>query len=330
MTRRTLSYRRIENRMREPFRISGYLFNSMPSLVVTIAEGERIGRGEAAGVYYLDDGPDHMAAEIERVRGAIEDGIGLEELQTLLPAGGARNALDCALWELESLRTGQPVWRLAGVPEPRPRVTTFTLPADTPEVILERLSTFPPVEALKLKLDGDLAADTERVRAVRGARPDIWIGVDANQGYGGEHLDALAAMLADARVALLEQPVRRGSEHLLDGWRCPIPVAADESILDGVELETHHRRFDVVNIKLDKCGGLTEALRMAALGRRLGLTVMVGNMGGSSLAMAPAFVIGQCSDIVDLDGAWFLADDPQGARLYADGMFAAPDGFWGA
>jgi len=329
MTRRTLAHRRIENRMREPFRISGYLFNSMPSVVATITENGDVGRGEAAGVYYLNDGPDHMAAEIERVRDAIEAGAGLDELQTLLPAGGARNALDCALWELESLRAGQPVWRLAGVSQPRPRVTTFTLPADTPEVILERLATFPPVEALKLKLDGDLAADTERVRAVRQARPGVWLGVDANQGYDGAHLDALATMLADARVALLEQPVRRGSERLLDGWRSPIPVAADESILDGEELETHHHRFDVVNIKLDKCGGLTEALRMAAMARRMELKVMVGNMAGSSLAMAPAFVLGQCCDIVDLDGAWFLTDDPDAAGLYADGRFAVPDHFWG-
>lgn len=327
--RRALGYRRIENRMREPFRISGYLFNSMPSLVATITEGDLVGRGEAAGVYYLGDDPDHMTAEIERVRDAIETGADLDVLQALLPAGGARNALDCALWELESRRTGQPVWRLAGVSAPRPLVTTFTLPADTPAVILERLATFPPVKALKLKLDGDLAADTDRVRTVRGARPDIWLGVDANQGYDGDQLDALAAMLADAGVALLEQPIPRGSEHLLDGWRSPIPVAADESILDGTELEAHRHRFDVVNIKLDKCGGLTEALRMVAMARRMGLTVMVGNMAGSSLAMAPAYVIGQCCDIVDLDGAWFLTEDPHAAKLYTDGTFTVPEGFWG-
>jgi L-alanine-DL-glutamate epimerase-like enolase superfamily enzyme len=329
MTRRTLAHRRIENRMREPFRISGYLFHSMPSVVATIVEDGRTGRGEAAGVYYLGDDPAHMAGEIDRVRGAIEQGADLAELQTLLPAGGARNALDCALWELESLRIGQPVWRLAGVSDPKPRVTTFTLPADTPEVILERLATFPPVEALKLKLDGDLAADTERVRVVRGARPDIWLGVDANQGYGGDQLDALAAMLSDAGVALLEQPIARGSEHLLDGWRSPIPVAADESILDSAELDLHQHRFDVVNIKLDKCGGLTEALRMAAMARRMGLKVMVGNMAGSSLALAPAFVLSQCCDVVDLDGAWFLTDDPGAASLYDNGLFAVPDGFWG-
>jgi L-alanine-DL-glutamate epimerase-like enolase superfamily enzyme len=329
MTRRTLAHHRIENRMREPFRISGYLFTSMPSVVATLSEDNLTGRGEAAGVYYLGDDPDHMASEIERVRAAIEDGVDHAELQALLPAGGARNALDCALWEITSLRSGEPVWRLVGSGAPRPLVTTFTLPADSPEVILERLASFPPVEALKLKLDGDLAADTERVRAVRGARPDIWLGVDANQGYGGEQLDALVAMLVDAGVALLEQPVRRGSEHLLDGWRSPIPVAADESILDGAELETHQHRFDVVNIKLDKCGGLTEALRMAAMARRMGLKVMVGNMAGSSLAMAPAFILGQFCDIVDLDGAWFLTEDPGAASLYLDGRFAVPGRFWG-
>ncbi len=315
--------------MRESFKISGYEFDSMPSVVAAIGEGGATGRGEAAGVYYLDDDPAHMAAEIERIRASIEDGTDRAGLQTLLPAGGARNALDCALWELESRITGQPVWKLAGLEAARPLVTTFTLTADSPAVILERLAAFPPVRALKLKLDGDLDADTARVRAVRSARPDIWIGVDANQGYDGAQLDGLVAMLVDNRVALLEQPVRRGEEAQLDGWKSPIPVAADESILDGAELETHHRRFDVVNIKLDKCGGLTEALRMIDMARRMGLTLMVGNMAGSSLAMAPSFIVGQACEIVDLDGAWFLADDAPAAGMYVDGYFDVPPGFWG-
>lgn len=315
--------------MRESFKISGYEFDSMPSVVAAIGEDGVTGRGEAAGVYYLNDDPAHMAAEIERVRAAIEEGADRGTLQTLLPAGGARNALDCALWELESRITGQPVWKLAGLEAARPLVTTFTLTADSPEVILERLAAFPPVRALKLKLDGDLDADTARVRAVRSARPDIWIGVDANQGYDAAQLDGLVAMLVDNRVALLEQPVRRGEEAQLDGWKSPIPVAADESILDGAELEAHHRRFDVVNIKLDKCGGLTEALRMIDMVRRMGLTLMVGNMAGSSLAMAPSFIVGQACEIVDLDGAWFLADDAPAAGMYVDGYFDVPPGFWG-
>ncbi|WP_235536453.1 MULTISPECIES: dipeptide epimerase [unclassified Sphingomonas] len=315
--------------MRETFRIAGYEFDSMPSVVASIAEGGDTGRGEAAGVYYLDDDPAHMAEEIERVRAAIEGGAGRAELQRLLPPGGARNALDCALWDLEAQQTGQPVWRLAGLDGVRPLVTTFTLPADTPETILDRLAGFPPVKALKLKLDGDLDADTARMRVVRKARPDIWLGVDANQGYGASGLDALAEILVETRVSLLEQPVRRGEEAALDGWRCPVPVAADESILDCVELEEHRHRFDVVNIKLDKCGGLTEALRMIELARKLGIGLMVGNMAGSSLAMAPAFIVGQCCEIVDLDGAWFLSEDDIGSKMYSDGAFDVPSNFWG-
>lgn len=330
MSRRTLTHRRIENRMRESFKISGYEFDSMPSVVAAIGEGASIGKGEAAGVYYLYDDPAHMATEIERARSAIEDGADRPELQRLLPAGGARNALDCALWELESRLSGQPVWKLAGLEAARPLITTFTLPADTPETILDRLAGFPPVRALKLKLDGDLDADAARVRAVRSARPDIWLGVDANQGYEADQLDALVAVLVDSKVALLEQPVRRGQEAQLDGWRSPIPVAADESIQDSAELETHHGRFDVMNIKLDKCGGLTEALRMIDMARRMGMTLMVGNMAGSSLAMAPSFVVGQSCDIVDLDGAWFLSDDAPAAQMYVDGYFDVPQGFWGA
>lgn len=329
MSRRTLTHRRIENRMRETFRIAGYEFDSMPSVVATIEEDGIVGRGEAAGVYYLDDDPAHMAEEIERVRAAVEDGAGRTELQQLLPPGGGRNALDCALWDLEARLTGQPVWRIAGLDGVHPLVTTFTLPADTPETILDRLAGFPPVKALKLKLDGDLDADAARMRAVRAARPDIWLGVDANQGYRASQLDALAKVLIETRVSLLEQPVRRGEEAELDGWRCPVPVAADESILDCVELEEHRHRFDVVNIKLDKCGGLTEALRMIELARKLGVRLMVGNMAGSSLAMAPAFIVGQCCEIVDLDGAWFLAEDDIASKMYSDGAFDVPPHFWG-
>lgn len=326
----TLTHRCDAMLMREPFRISGYLFESMPAVIATLSDGTHAGRGEAAGVYYLDDGPDHMESEIERCRDAIEAGIDREGLRDLLPPGGARNALDCALWELESLRAGVPVWKLAGVGPPKPLVTTFTLPAEDPAEILRRLAALPTPRAIKLKLEGDLAADTERVRAVRRARPHVWLGVDANQGYGGDDLDGLVAMLVDNKVALLEQPVRRGAEALLDGWRSPIPVAADESVLCLAEIDEHRTRFQVVNIKLDKCGGLTEALMMADHARRLGLEVMVGNMAGATLSTAPAFVLAQLCDVVDLDGPWFLADDPLAASLYEDGEIMVPSRLWGA
>jgi L-alanine-DL-glutamate epimerase-like enolase superfamily enzyme len=326
----TLTYRRDAMVFREAFRISGYLFESMPAVIATLSDGTATGRGEAAGVYYLGDDPDRMQQDIERCRAEIEAGIDREGLRRLLPPGGARNALDCALWELESRRAGVPVWKLASVPEPKPLITTFTLPAEDPAEILRRLAGFPTVRALKLKLDGELAADSERVRAVRAARPDVWLGVDANQGYGGADLDALAAMLIEQRVALLEQPVRRGEEALLDGWHSPVPVAADESILDLAELEAQHHRFQVLNIKLDKCGGLTEALMMAERGRELGLSIMVGNMAGATLSAAPAFVLAQLCDVVDLDGPWFVADDPLAASLYADGKIMVRSDLWGA
>jgi L-alanine-DL-glutamate epimerase-like enolase superfamily enzyme len=325
-----LTHRRDAMLMREPFRISGYLFESMPAVIATLSDGAHAGRGEAAGVYYLDDDPAHIEGEIERCRDAIEAGIDRQGLRDLLPPGGARNALDCALWELESRRAGVPVWQLAGVGPPRPRVTTFTLPADDPAEILKRLAALPTALAIKLKLEGDLAADAERVRVVRQARPQVWLGVDANQGYGGEDLDGLVAMLVDNNVALLEQPVRRGAEALLDGWHSPIPVAADESVQDLAEIDAQRSRFQVINIKLDKCGGLTEALLMADHARRLGLKVMVGNMAGATLSTAPAFILAQLCDVVDLDGPWFLADDPLAASLYKDGEVMVPAHLWGA
>lgn len=330
MRRRSLVDQRIENRMREPFRISGYLFESMPSVQVAIEDGDSRGRGEAAGAYYLKDDVPNMQAGIESARDAIEQGADRTALQQLLPAGGARNAIDCALWELESNASGTAVWQLAGAPGTDALTTTFTLSADSPERILASLSKFPAPRALKMKLDGDLDSDIARVRAVRGARPDMWIGVDANQGYDGRTIEKLIAALVDAKVSLLEQPNRRGEEAMLDGLDCPIPIAADESILDGNELEQHYQRFDVINIKLDKCGGLTEALRMKDMVRKMGKTLMVGNMAGGSLATAPAFVLGQFCDIVDLDGPWYLTDDPVADRLYDDGQIAMPRDFWGA
>ncbi len=329
LSRVTLDHHRDAMRFRKPFRISGYLFEAMPAVVATISDGAFSGRGEASGVYYLRDDQSHMQSEIESVRAAIESGAGRDELRQLLKAGGARNALDCALWELASLRAAVPVWRLANIARPVRTTTTFTLGAEPPEVLIEELKEYATATAIKLKLDGDLPADTERVRAVRKARPDVWLGVDANQGYGGDGLDALVAVLVDAKVALLEQPVARGNERVLEGWKSPIPVAADESILDLAELREVGRQFDVVNIKLDKCGGLTEGLIMAEEARRMGMKVMVGNMGGSTLSTAPAFVLAQLCDLVDLDGPVMLPDDPLAPSLYAEGKILVPERYWG-
>ncbi len=317
-------------RLKEPFRISGYTFQNSPVTVVTLRDERSEGRGEGSGVYYLNDLPKEMLATIEAHREAIESGLTREELRRLLPPGGARNALDCALWDLEAKRAGKPVWQLAGVESPRALLTTFTVSAKEPNEMAEGAKGFTKARAIKMKLTGEVEIDIERVRAVRAARPDVWLGVDANQGYAADTLGALLPVLVDARVSLLEQPCARGREAHLDGVDHAIPIAADESVqgLDEVEAAAGH--FDVVNIKLDKCGGLTEGLMIGERARALGMKVMVGNMIGTSLAMAPAFVLGQQCDVVDLDGPIFLEKDRSPGAIYEDGLVRCDNAVWGA
>jgi L-alanine-DL-glutamate epimerase-like enolase superfamily enzyme len=312
-----------------PFRISGFVFERQDLVVVTLHDGSHRGRGEASGVYYLKDDPQKIVATIEAHRARIEQGIDRESLQKLLPPGGARNALDCALWELDAARAGRPVWELAGLRSVNPLVTTFTLGADEPAVMAEGARKYLHARALKLKLTGDLDIDIARVRAVRAARPGAWIGVDANQGYRIDALNSLIPVLVEANVSLLEQPLARGREADLQGYLSPVPIAADESVMGLADVPGLVGRFDVVNIKLDKCGGLTEALAMARKAQELGLKVMVGNMVGTSLAMAPGFVVGQLCDIVDLDGPTFLKRDCIPGATYADGKIWCGEDIWG-
>jgi L-alanine-DL-glutamate epimerase-like enolase superfamily enzyme len=316
-------------RLSAPFRISGFVFEEQEVVVVTLDDGKHRGRGEASGVYYLGDTAQSMAVEIEAARATIERGIERTTLQQLLPPGGARNAVDCALWELEAHRSGVAVWQLAGLDAPKPLVTTFTLGADDPAAMAAGARKYAQARSLKLKLTGDLQEDIERVRAVRAARPDVWMGVDANQGYGIDSLAALIGVLDSAGVALLEQPLKRGREADLAGFKSTIPIAADESVLTLPDIAGLVGRFSVVNVKLDKCGGLTEGLAMAREARRLGLGVMVGNMVGTSLAMAPAFVLGQLCDVVDLDGPIFLAKDRTPSMTYTDGRAWSGEQVWG-
>ena len=316
-------------RLSAPFRISGHVFEATAVTVVTLRQGDCTGRGEAAGVYYMDDDPADMLRTLESLRGRLEAGVTREELRGLLPPGGARNAVDCSLWELEARLAGVPAWQLAGMDKPRPLLTTFTVGADDPAVMAERAVAYRHARAIKLKLTGEVDLDIERLRAVRTERPDVWIGVDANQGYVRDTLSRLLPVLVEQRVSLLEQPCKRGMETELDGVDRAVPIAADESILSLDELEEKARWFDVVNIKLDKCGGLTEGLLIAQRARELGLRVMVGNMVGTSLAMAPAFLLGQYCDIVDLDGPTFLVNDRVPSVVYSDGYIDCPASVWG-
>ena len=313
-----------------PFRIAGFTFEHQDAIVVTLEDGTHRGRGEASGVFFLGEKVAQMAAQIEAQRAAIERGIDRDAVQHLLPPGGARNALDCALWDLEARQAGKPVWALAGLPAPKPLLTTFTLGAEAPEVMAAGARRFAQARALKVKLTGELELDARRVAAVRAARPEVWLGVDANQGYSLELLPKLTRILVEARVELIEQPVARGHEAGLEDHVSPIAIAADESALTLGDIAGLVGRFDVVNIKLDKSGGLTEGLAMAHEARRQGLKVMVGNMMGTSLAMAPAFVLGQLCDVVDLDGPTFLRQDRVPGVRYSNGLIECDEAVWGS
>ena len=204
-------------RLAEPFRISGHVFETAEVLTVTLGDGEHVGEGEGGGVYYLGDDLAHMQAEVERVRGAIQAGPSREELRHILPPGGARNALDAALWDWEAKRSGRPVWQMAGVPEPQPIVTTFTVSADAPAAVGAKATRYASAKSIKMKLTGDLDLDIERIAAVRAARSDVWLGVDGNQGFARADLPRLIEALVAHRVALLEQPLARGREAELEG-----------------------------------------------------------------------------------------------------------------
>ena len=233
-----------------------------------------------------------------------------------------------ALWDLEANRRREPVWRLAGMAAPRALTTTFTIGADTPAAMARAALAYDSARAIKLKLTADDPIGC--VRAVRAARPDVWLGVDANQGLTRAKLQAILPNLVEADVELIEQPLPVGEDAALEGLDSPIAIAADESVQGLASLGALVARFDVVNIKLDKCGGLTEGLAMAREARRLGLRVMVGCMSGTSLSVAPAFVLGQVCDLVDLDGPTFLSADRARPATYLDGRIWCPDDLWGA
>jgi L-alanine-DL-glutamate epimerase-like enolase superfamily enzyme len=312
--------------MKEPFRITGFTFTHCDVLVVELEQDGVRGRGEASGVYYHGESPTLLASRIELVRSAIETGLSREALRRLLPPGGARCALDCALWDLEAKVSGVPAYRTAGLQGLRPLPTTYTVSAASAPRMAEVASAYAPAPRLKLKLTGE--DDAARVRAVRQARPEAWIGVDANQAFTRASLEQLLPLLVELRIDLIEQPVPVGGEEALRGLRSPIPLAADESVQSLPDIARMAGLFDVVNIKLDKCGGLTEALEMVREIRRLNMKPMVGCMNGTSLSMEPACLAGQLCEIVDLDSPLFLAADRPAAVTYESGTIRCPES-WG-
>jgi L-alanine-DL-glutamate epimerase-like enolase superfamily enzyme len=312
--------------MKMPFRITGHVFSEARLLDVTITEDGLTGRGESAGVYYLGETLESMVAQVEAVRAALEQGADQEQLRELLPLGGARNAIDCALWDLQAKREGKSIWELTGI-EPGQTISVNTVGIGTREEMAAAAKAL-DTPRIKVKLDAD--RPVERVAAVRAARPDAEIVVDVNQGWTFEQLQEFAPKLKELGVLMIEQPLKRGLDAELEGYEPPLPICADESCLDSNEFEQASRRYQMINIKLDKTGGLTEALKLAQMARDKGIELMVGNMMGTSLAMAPGFVIAQLCRFVDLDGALFLKQDRDHPMTFASGVISAPSPeLWG-
>ena len=311
-----------------PFRISGHSWDGFDLLVCELREDGRVGRGEAAGVFYLDEDPRTMQAQIDAVAARVENGLDRVQLREILPPGGARNAIDCALWDLETRRERRSAWDLAGV-APNAVTTVFTIGLeDTPEAMAAKAAAARDKPVLKIKLDAD--RPVERVRAIRRARPDARLVADCNGGWSFAQLREWAPALHEMGLALLEQPLARGDDAALAGYDAPLPLFADESCLHLGELELAVERYDGIVIKLDKTGGLTEALMLAEAARARGLRLMVGCMVATSLSMAPAHVLAQHCEFVDIDGPLLLAEDRAGGLRYgADGVTVPRDALWG-
>jgi L-alanine-DL-glutamate epimerase-like enolase superfamily enzyme len=312
----------------QPFRIANFEWVNARGIVVQLAEDGHIGRGEAQGVFYLGETAESLFAQVNAVAGAVRKGITRDQLQALLPAGGARNAIDCALWDLECKRSGQTIWQLTGI-DPGPVTTVFTIGLEaTPEAMAAKAAAAADAPVLKIKLGAD--RPYERLAAIRAARPDAAIVVDANQGWDFAQLQAVIPKCVGLDLGMIEQPLPRGGDAELEGFDSPVTLAADESCLDSSELEIAAQRYGMINIKLDKTGGLTEALELARQARALGCKLMVGNMVGTSLAMAPSFVIAQLCDFVDIDGPLLLKYDHPGGLRYHKGIVTGLEPrFWG-
>jgi len=296
-------------------------------VVATLTDGEHRGRGECVPYRRYGEQVSGVVAEIEAMDHQIAEGLDREGLQRAMKAGAARNALDCALWDLEAKRTGVPVVDRLGL-SPVPLATAYTISLDEPEAMAEaaRAAARP---LLKVKL-GAPAGDDERIRAVRAAAPDARLIVDANEGWSEANLLRNLSACADAGVALVEQPLPASRDGVLATISHPVPVCADESAHVAADVAKLAARYDAVNVKLDKAGGLTEALLMVSEARAHGVSVMVGCMLATSLAMAPAVLAAQGADFVDLDGPLLLQRDREPPLLYADALVHPPSAaLWG-
>ena len=312
----------------EPFRIAGNEWTNSRCLVVQLQKDGFVGRGEAQGVFYLDETAESIFEQARAVGAEIQKGISRQDLLDFMPAGGARNAIDCALWDLECKQAGKTIWQLTGI-DPKPVTTVFTIGLeDTPEAMAAKAAAAIDAPILKIKLDGHMPY--EKLAAIRAARPDAELVVDANQGWSFDLMKEVLPKCVELNLGMLEQPLARGNDEMLEGFASPITLAADESCLHTGELEIAARRYDMINIKLDKTGGLTEGLRLAKAAKEKGCKLMVGNMVGTSLSMAPSFVVAQLCDFVDIDGPLLLKYDQPLGLQYNKGVVKGFDSrLWG-
>ncbi|MEL7092715.1 MAG: N-acetyl-D-Glu racemase DgcA [Pseudomonadota bacterium] len=294
-------------------------------VTVRVRDGAHEGWGECVPYARYGETLDSVVAQIE----GLPDALTREALQGLLPAGAARNAVDCALWDLEAKQAGQRAWDLAGLAAPGPEVTAFTLSLEAPEAMQAQAAEHAHRPLLKTKLGGG-AEDIARIRAVRAGAPEARIIVDANEGWTPELYQQMAPVLVDLGVEMVEQPLPAGDDDALAQIARVLPVCADESCHDRASLPALHGKYDMVNIKLDKTGGLTEALALRDAALAEGYAVMVGCMVGSSLAMAPATLVAQGAAVVDLDGPLLLAEDRDMPLAYdAAGVHPPDPALWG-
>ena len=311
-----------------PFRISRGVKTAADVVTVTITEGRAAGRGEAVPYPRYGESPETALAAIAGVRALIEGGAGRAELLDALPAGAARNALDCALWDLEAKSSGRSVADMIGVPAPRPVPTALTITIATQSAMAEAAAAVSSAPLLKVKVD---ASDPEaQIRAVRAAAPVPALIVDPNESWDRTLVESMQDVLIEARVALLEQPVPAEADEWLEGFAPAIPICADESVHVAADLTVVARRYQAVNVKLDKAGGLTAALDLSRAAREQGLGLMIGCMVSSSLSIAPALHLASACDFVDLDGALWLREDRRGGVRVEGGLVhPAAEGFWG-
>ena len=322
-----LALQHISSPLRKSFAISRGAKTSAETIRVTLRRGGKQGVGECVPYGRYGETIDSVSEQIESVRGALADGMDRHALQDALPPGAARCAVDCAFWDLEAKLSGTPAWQLARLPEPQPLPTAVTISLASPEDMANAATeTAGPI--LKLKLGG--AKDIERVRAVHEARPDAKLILDANEGLDAGLFPGIVRSAAELGVMLIEQPFPAGKDGYLLKRPPELAICADESMHTSKDIQDLARLYDVVNIKLDKTGGLTEALAAAREAKTAGLGVMVGCMVAGSISMAPAVLLGMLADAVDLDGPLWLAQDVEHGLKYEDGTVYPPiSALWG-